>query len=86
MEVTPRPATPVRTPRATQTARFLFPRRRSPIPLCAMSPATRALGLLAASVALGIAGPQCASYGGVVVKDEPGQFKAKNAPAAGRCP
>lgn len=43
-------------------------------------------GNLAASVALGIAGPQCASYGGLVVKDEPGQFKAKNASAAGSCP
>lgn len=52
LEVTPRPATPIRTPRATKTARFLLPRRRSPIPFCAMSPATRALGLLAASVAL----------------------------------
>lgn len=43
-------------------------------------------GGLAASLALGSAGPQCASFGGLVVRDAPGQFKAKKAPAAGACP
>ncbi len=42
-------------------------------------------GGLAASVALGSAGPQCASYGGLVVRDEPGQFKAKGAPTTPSC-
>lgn len=43
-------------------------------------------GSLAASISFGIGSPQCASYGGLVVSDEPGQFKAKNAPPVGSCP
>lgn len=43
-------------------------------------------GGLAASVRLGGMAPQCASFGGFVIADEPGLFKAKGAPTLPACP
>ena len=43
-------------------------------------------GSLAVSVQMGAAAPQCAEFGGLVLVDEPGQFKAKAAAPAAACP
>ena len=43
-------------------------------------------GSLAASLQFGIESPQCVLFGGVVLKDEPGIFKAKSAPPVPVCP
>ncbi len=43
-------------------------------------------GSLAVSARFGVAPPQCAVFGGLVVRDEPGNFKAKSATAEGSCP
>lgn len=43
-------------------------------------------GSLAASVQFGLESPQCAEFGGLVVKDEPGIFKAKSAAPLAACP
>lgn len=43
-------------------------------------------GSLAVSVRLGFEAPQCATFGGLVIRDEPGQFKAKSSPQTSSCP
>ena len=43
-------------------------------------------GSLSVSVQLGNAGAQCATFGGLVIQDEPGTFKGRKSPAGPACP
>ena len=43
-------------------------------------------GSLSVSLRLGTGGAQCATFGGLLIQDEPGSFKAKKSPAGSACP
>lgn len=52
------------------------------IPFTLDEPSQGSIGM---SVRLGAEAPQCATFGGFVIRDEPGQFKAKGAPRTPAC-